>query len=62
MIILKIDIEGIFTFKSKCQAPVAADDNTPRATSIAFQLVQAITRQVYIPYCAGVVEDVQLSF
>ena len=61
VIVLKINIERVFAFKSERHAPVAADGNAPCAGAIALELMQSITRQVHICWCARVVEDVELS-
>ncbi len=61
MIILKVNIESVFTFKCECDTPVAANANTPGAGAIAFQLVQSIAREIHICCCPRVVQHVQLS-
>ncbi len=49
MIIFKVNVEGVFTFKGKRHAPVAADCDAPGAGAIALQMVQAIAGQISNP-------------
>ncbi|HEY0367164.1 MAG TPA: hypothetical protein VGC73_11870 [Pyrinomonadaceae bacterium] len=58
MIILQVNIEGIFTLKSERHSPVAADCNAPRSSPITLQLMQAITRQVHVSRRASAVENI----
>ena len=61
MIIFKVNFEGVFTLECKRDSPVAAYRNTPSASSIALQPMQAISRQVHICRATSAVKHVQLS-
>ena len=60
MIVFKVNVEGIFTVECECHAPVAANRNSPSPGSIAFQPVQAITRQGHIRGGTSPVKHVEL--
>jgi hypothetical protein len=53
VIVFQIDIVGIFAFEPKRDPPVVAYSHTPRANSIALQLMQTITWQVSDPLLFG---------
>jgi len=48
MIIFKVNVEGVFPFKHKRHAPIATHRDAPSVGAIAFQPMQAITRQVHV--------------
>jgi len=58
VVIFKVNVEGVFTFKRKRHAPVSADRNAPGARAIALQLVQAVAWQIQISRRARAIENV----
>ncbi len=48
MVVLLIDLNGVFARKGKCGSPVAADGDGPSPFESSFQRMQPQTRQVHI--------------
>jgi hypothetical protein len=58
VIIFKVNVEGIFTFKRKRDSPVPADRDAPRTGAITLQLVQAVSGQIQISRRSRAIENI----
>jgi hypothetical protein len=58
VIIFKVNVKSVFTFKRKCHAPVAADRDAPSTGSIALQLVQVVAGQIQVSRRSSAIENV----
>jgi hypothetical protein len=58
VIIFKVNVVGVFTFKRKRHPLVAADCNAPGASAITLQLVQVVAGQIQISRRSGAIENI----
>src|SRR5436190_19689355 len=61
VIIFKVNVESILAFECESHSPVATYRNTPGASAVTFQPVQAITWQIHVSCSTSTIEHVQLS-
>lgn len=61
MIVLIVQDMDVAAGKLKRQAPVAADPNSPAASQLALQAVQAIAGDVHIVYRLGGIQGCELQ-
>ncbi len=56
MVVLVVDVSGIFAFERKCNSPVTTYPHRPRAFSFTFQWMKAEAGQSHILWAGGCVK------